>query len=390
LQQCAADLACSMNYSSVFQTKLDNVSNYMDLQVSNLRHQLNTTVQPLEVKVAMLERDTTTKVSTLFDHLRAVESELVYDRQFLGNLTRGLYILNDEYRKEALDRSHDVHQLELGISQTKNSMTQLQDAVNKLLSINNIQPLQVIPTTTSPPGGQSCANKDLEISDLKTNLTFYQSAYMTSQKAADNLRQLQSSLQNQVNELKQNVTALESELLLKDRVIKQLQQQQQQPTSSSVTMGGCLAPLGMQDGTIPNSAITSSESQAGRGPENARLDNGQGWYTNEKTDSRDYLQINLGGLFYVTKIATQGAPCCDVMVTNYTLQYSKDGATWREYQDKCSKTYFRGNTDTTSVVTHTLDSPVRAHYVRFNVKDFRRDGVSNYVGMRTELYGCSA
>ena len=61
----------------------------------------------------------------------------------------------------------------------------------------------------------------------------------------------------------------------------------------------------MKSGTIPDSAITASESQSGYGPEHARIDNPQGWYTPERTASRDWLQIDTGSVHYITKIATQ-------------------------------------------------------------------------------------
>ena len=67
----------------------------------------------------------------------------------------------------------------------------------------------------------------------------------------------------------------------------------------------CQAELGMKSGAIPDTAITASQSQIGYGPEHARLDNPQGWYTQERQTSQDYLQIDTGSVHYITKIATQ-------------------------------------------------------------------------------------
>lgn len=161
----------------------------------------------------------------------------------------------------------------------------------------------------------------------------------------------------------------------------------------------CNSDLGMKSGIIPPSAVTASASQSGYEPTHARLDDGQGWYSPERTSSSDYLQIDTGTIHYITKVATQvrigcrervlqnsntvttawllyylvhistkyviylliwikahlvfkttpelnaarygnnvyfqGAPCCDVMVTNYTLQYSTDGTTWKDYKKDC-------------------------------------------------------
>ena len=61
----------------------------------------------------------------------------------------------------------------------------------------------------------------------------------------------------------------------------------------------------MQSGSIPASAVTASAAQSGYEPTHARLDDGQGWYTPERTVSSDYLQIDTGSLHYITKVATQ-------------------------------------------------------------------------------------
>ena len=67
----------------------------------------------------------------------------------------------------------------------------------------------------------------------------------------------------------------------------------------------CISELGMKSGAIPDTAITGSASQQGYGPEHARIDNPQGWYTPERQSSGDWLQIDTGSVHYITKIATQ-------------------------------------------------------------------------------------
>ena len=52
--------------------------------------------------------------------------------------------------------------------------------------------------------------------------------------------------------------------------------------------------------------------------------------------------------------------------------------------------FLSGNSDKDTVVTHELDVPVLGRYIRLNVVDFKKNGQSNYVGMRVELYGCSS
>jgi hypothetical protein len=57
-------------------------------------------------------------------------------RQYLANLTQGLYILNDEFHRENMIRYQDVHQLVLHLNTAKNDISNLQVAMNTLLSQN--------------------------------------------------------------------------------------------------------------------------------------------------------------------------------------------------------------------------------------------------------------
>ena len=61
-------------------------------------------------------------------------------REFLGNLTRGLYILNDDFHKESNIRYKDVHNLAVSLDDVKTKMTALQNQVNQLTGITNIAP----------------------------------------------------------------------------------------------------------------------------------------------------------------------------------------------------------------------------------------------------------
>ena len=59
----------------------------------------------------------------------------MYFREFLGNLTRGMYILNDDFHKESSTRYQDVHNLALELGTIKQDMALLQSSVNKLLGL---------------------------------------------------------------------------------------------------------------------------------------------------------------------------------------------------------------------------------------------------------------
>ena len=80
MQQCAANLACSIDYSKIFQAKLDNVSHYTELEIALFRHQVNNIIQPLQGQMQTLEVNTTSGINALNNEMRNVEKELAYDR----------------------------------------------------------------------------------------------------------------------------------------------------------------------------------------------------------------------------------------------------------------------------------------------------------------------
>lgn len=80
LQQCAADLACSVDYSNIFQSKLDNATNYMELELALLRHQTNNILVPVQNELAQLKVNHTQEVSVLYKAVERMETELAGDR----------------------------------------------------------------------------------------------------------------------------------------------------------------------------------------------------------------------------------------------------------------------------------------------------------------------
>ena len=80
IQQCAANLACSIDYNKIFQTKLDNVSHYTELEIALFRLQVNNILQPLQTRMQTLETNTSTGISSLDSQMANVQKELAYDR----------------------------------------------------------------------------------------------------------------------------------------------------------------------------------------------------------------------------------------------------------------------------------------------------------------------
>ena len=82
--------------------------------------------------------------------------------------------------------------------------------------------------------------------------------------------------------------------------------------SSFCFIAACFEPFGIEDGVIPDKAITSSSSFGpGFEPFHGRLNGVSGngsWCALKTTDKAPYLQIDLGSRFQVSMIAIQGNP----------------------------------------------------------------------------------
>ncbi|KAK3743984.1 hypothetical protein QZH41_010793 [Actinostola sp. cb2023] len=165
----------------------------------------------------------------------------------------------------------------------------------------------------------------------------------------------------------------------------------------AVKLPDCSQPLGVQDGSIPNKhIIASSQYSNSRCPSYfARLHRQRqssldsSWCARYKKVG-EFVQVNLGSIKTVTKVATQGREVSasykayNQFVTMYALSYSNDQTTWTDYvgDDSCIKRFI-ANTDTTSVVTNELPLPIKAQYIRVVVYSWNR-----HISMRLELYGC--
>ncbi|XP_068680517.1 uncharacterized protein, partial [Montipora foliosa] len=149
----------------------------------------------------------------------------------------------------------------------------------------------------------------------------------------------------------------------------------------------CATPLGMENENIPNSAIVaSSRYNQYRGPERARLNmqqegNYYGGWCSQYADTKQFLQIDLGQVTKVTRIAHQGRSDAGWWTKTYTLSFSNDGAVFSSYKNG---EILQGNADHTTAVGHILDPPIVAQFVKINVKTFK-----GYPVLRVELYGCT-
>ncbi|CAH3183147.1 unnamed protein product, partial [Porites lobata] len=151
----------------------------------------------------------------------------------------------------------------------------------------------------------------------------------------------------------------------------------------------CRHPLGMESGQVPNSAITASTKLSSAfGPENARLhyqgEAGRvGAWIPLHQDHRQWLQVDFGSVTQITGISTQGYYNADHWVKSYTLQYSDNGYSFKPYQQSGHTKTFDGNVDRMNVVSHVLNPPINASYIRVIPESYYL-----YEALRLEFYGC--
>ena len=93
--------------------------------------------------------------------------------------------------------------------------------------------------------------------------------------------------------------------------------------------------LGLGNGYILDRDISSSSVLNANTPaKNGRLNyaGGSSWCA-ATNDSKPYLQVEFERLYIICAVFTQGNSQGDQWVKTFTLQTSKDGTTWNDYQE---------------------------------------------------------
>ncbi|XP_046825475.1 discoidin domain-containing receptor 2-like isoform X1 [Vespa crabro] len=157
--------------------------------------------------------------------------------------------------------------------------------------------------------------------------------------------------------------------------------------------GQCMLPLGMEEGRIPDDAITASSSYEMKsvGPQNARLrheKNGGAWCPKAQISSaiREYLEIDLTKNHLITWTETQGRfgnGQGQEYAEAFFLEYWRD-LKWHQYKNLKRDKVLRGNSNTYLVEKQKLDLPFVASRVRFVPYSQH----PRTVCMRVEIYGC--
>lgn len=157
----------------------------------------------------------------------------------------------------------------------------------------------------------------------------------------------------------------------------------------------CRYPLGMSGGHIPDEDISaSSQWSESTAAKYGRLDSEEGdgaWCPEipvEPDDLKEFLQIDLRALHFITLVGTQGRHAGghgNEFAPMYKINYSRDGTRWISWRNRHGKQVLDGNSNPYDIVLKDLEPPLIARFVRFiPVTDH-----SMNVCLRVELYGCA-
>ncbi|XP_043990422.1 neuropilin-1a-like isoform X1 [Gambusia affinis] len=150
----------------------------------------------------------------------------------------------------------------------------------------------------------------------------------------------------------------------------------------------CMEPLGMESGKIPSGLIrASSQYNSNWSPERSRLNYKENGWTPSDDTIREWIQVDLGFLRYVTSIGTQGAISIETKkqyyVRSYKVDLSTNGEDWITVKEGSKQKIFLGNHNPTDEVRAFLPKPTLTRFVRIRPLTWEQG-----ICMRFEVYGC--
>ncbi|KPI96208.1 Discoidin domain-containing receptor 2 [Papilio xuthus] len=157
----------------------------------------------------------------------------------------------------------------------------------------------------------------------------------------------------------------------------------------------CIAPLGIENGLIPDKDLTASSSfnDGNVGPQNGRLNQeikGGAWCPKSQitTESTEWLEVNLHTVHVITGAGTQGRfgnGQGQEYAEAYVLEYWRPKlGKWVRYRGADGQEILTGNANTYLEKKNHLQPPIWASKIRFIPYSSHRRTVC----MRVELYGC--
>ncbi|XP_053569828.1 neuropilin-1 [Bombina bombina] len=150
----------------------------------------------------------------------------------------------------------------------------------------------------------------------------------------------------------------------------------------------CKEPLGMESGEIhSDQIIVSSQYSTSWAAERSRLNYVENGWTPGEDSSKEWIQVDLGLLRFVSGIGTQGAVSKETKkkyyVKTYKVDISSNGEDWITLKDGNKPLVFQGNSNPTDVVFRAFPKPVLTRFVKIRPLSWE-SGIS----LRFEVYGC--
>ncbi|KAL0965989.1 hypothetical protein UPYG_G00289130 [Umbra pygmaea] len=150
----------------------------------------------------------------------------------------------------------------------------------------------------------------------------------------------------------------------------------------------CMEPLGMETGEITSDQITaSSQYNLNWSPERSRLNYKVNGWTPSDDSSREWIQVDLGFLRFVTAVGTQGAISKETkkeyFVRSYKVDVSSNGEDWVTIKEDSKQKIFQGNHNPTDEAMAFLPKHTLARYIRIRPMTWEIG-----ICMRFEVYGC--
>ncbi|XP_033961183.1 neuropilin-1a-like [Pseudochaenichthys georgianus] len=150
----------------------------------------------------------------------------------------------------------------------------------------------------------------------------------------------------------------------------------------------CMEPLGMESGEITSEQISaSSQYNSNWSPERSRLNYEENGWTPSDDTVREWVQVDMGFLRFVTAIGTQGAISKETKkhyyVRSYKVDLSSNGEDWVTVKEGSKQKIFEGNHNPTDEARSFLPKQTLARYIRVRPMSWEQG-----ICMRFEIYGC--
>uniref|UniRef100_A0A665VDU7 Neuropilin n=1 Tax=Echeneis naucrates TaxID=173247 RepID=A0A665VDU7_ECHNA len=150
----------------------------------------------------------------------------------------------------------------------------------------------------------------------------------------------------------------------------------------------CSDPLGMESGDITSDQImASSQYNPSWSPERSRLNYYENAWTPAEDSNKEWIQVDLGFLRFVSAIGTQGAISQETrriyFVKSYKVDVSSNGEDWITLKEGSKQKVFQGNTNPTDVAKTMLPKPTLTRFIRIRPVTWETG-----IALRFEVYGC--